>query len=53
MKILLVLTAFIFIFATASAQETVDDKKEAYKAARETLKNVESSLLKEKKTPKP
>ncbi len=52
MKILLVLTASIFLFATASAQEIVDDKKEAYKAARETLKNVESTLLKEKKDPK-
>ena len=52
MKNLLVLTASIFIFATASAQETDDDKKEAYKAARETLKNVESTLLKEKKDPK-
>ncbi|MCZ6692581.1 MAG: hypothetical protein O6939_01635 [Bacteroidetes bacterium] len=52
MKNLLVLTASIFIFASTSAQETDDDKKAAYKAARETLKNVESTLLKEKKDPK-
>ena len=52
MKNLLVLTACIFLFATASAQETVNDKKEAYKAARLTLKNVESTLLKENKDPK-
>ncbi len=52
MKNLLVLTASIFIFATASAHDTHDYKKDFYKAARETLNNVESTLLKEKKDPK-
>jgi len=52
MKNLLILMASIFLFATASAQKTNDDKKEAYKTARITLKNIESTLLKEKKDPK-
>jgi len=49
MKNLLILMSSIFLFASASAQNTNADKKEAYKAARSTLKSVESTLLKEKK----
>jgi len=52
LKTLLLLTASIFLSVSTSAQDTVDDKKQAYKTARETMKIVESKLLKEKNDPK-